>query len=101
MLPVVDGFEIIQAQDVIHCKSDDNFTVFTLANDQKWMICRTLKFYQEIMEPLGFLRIHKSHLINLERVRKYNQGKRWVCGGAELPVSPRQKSVLIERLAGS
>ena len=104
VLPVIDGFEIIQAQDVIHCQSDDNFTLFTLENGDKLMICRTLKYYQEILEPLGFLRIHKSHLVNLDRVRKYIKGSGGfvvMSNGAELPVSPRQKSVLIERLAGS
>jgi len=103
VLPVIDGFEVIQAQEVIHCKSEDNFTLFTLENGQQLMICRTLKFYQEILEPLGFLRIHKSHLINLERVRKYIKGSGGfvvMSNGAELPVSPKQKSLLIERLAG-
>ena len=104
VLPVIDGFEVIQAQEVIHCKSEDNFTLFTLENGQQLMICRTLKFYQEILEPLGFLRIHKSHLINLERVRKYIKGSGGfvvMSNGAELPVSPKQKSLLIERLAGN
>ena len=104
VLPVIEGFEIIQAQEVIHCQSDDNFTRFNLENKQKLMICRTLKYYQEILEPLGFLRIHKSHLVNLERVRKYIKGSGGfvvMSNGAELPVSPRQKPILIERLAGS
>ena len=101
VLPVLDGLEIIQARSIIYCEASDNFTKFIMDDGQKFMICRTLKHYQEILEPLGFLRIHKSYLINMEHIRKYVKGK----GGftimsnqEELPVSPAQKNTLIGKL---
>ena len=102
VLPVMEGLEIIQAREIIYCEADDNFTRFHLDQGKPMMICRTLKFYQNILEPLGFLRIHKSHMINLEKVRKYFKGK----GGyvvmenqEELAVSPSKKSLLIDQLS--
>jgi len=102
VLPVMEGLEIIQAREIIYCQADDNFTRFHLDQGKPLLICRTLKFYQNILEPLGFLRIHKSHMINLEKVRKYFKGK----GGyvvmenqEELAVSPSKKGLLIEQLS--
>lgn len=103
VLPVLDGFEIIQSGEISHCVASDNFTNFRIASGKQLLICRTLKHYQEILEPLGFLRIHKSYLINLEKVRKYIKGK----GGfvimeneEEIPVSPASKATLLNALSG-
>lgn len=101
VLPVLDGLEIARAEDIVHCEADDNFTRFTFEEGQKMMICRTLKYYQEILEPLGFIRIHKSHLINADKVRKYIRGKGgmvMMTNGDDLPVSPSKKSLLLEQL---
>lgn len=101
VLPVLDGMEIIRAEEIIYCEANDNFTRFNLVNQEKPMICRTLKYYQEILEPLGFLRIHKSYLINSEHVVKYSKGKGGnvtMASGEVLPVSPMKKEMLFSHL---
>ncbi len=75
VLPLQDGFEVVNVQDVIHCEACDNFTNFYFTNKRKMMICRTLKYYEELLQDLGFLRVHKSHLININQVVKYTRGK--------------------------
>ncbi|HAP65063.1 MAG TPA: DNA-binding response regulator [Cytophagales bacterium] len=101
VLPVLEGLEIIRAEAIIHCEAQDNFTLFTLTDGETRLICRTLKHYQSILEPLGFVRIHKSHLVNLEHITKYTKGK----GGyvtlsnqRELPVAASRKSELLAQL---
>jgi two-component system LytT family response regulator len=64
------------------------------------MICRTLKFYEELLAESGFMRVHKSHLINLEHVVKYLRGKGGeitMSDGSTIPVSPQKKDALLER----
>ena len=39
------------------------------------MICRNLKFYEKALSSFGFYRIHRSHLINLEYLKRYLKGK--------------------------
>ncbi len=102
VLPVLEGLEIIKAEDIVHCEAQDNFTKFFMEDGNTMLICRTLKHYQQILEPLGFLRIHKSHLINIEQIRKYLKGKGGfvlMSNDKELPVSPTRKSDLLELLA--
>jgi two-component system LytT family response regulator len=75
MLPTLEGFELITIEDIIYCKAEDNFTEFHLTNDSKLLICKTLKYFDDMLKDFRFCRIHRSHLINLEYVRRYTKGK--------------------------
>ncbi|UTW62411.1 response regulator transcription factor [bacterium SCSIO 12741] len=100
VLPVLDGFEVVRVKDVIHCKANDNFTEFYLEGGKKKMICRPLKFYEELLEPYDFLRVHKSHLVNLQYVTKYHKGKGGrltMSNGNEVDVAPARKQSLLNR----
>lgn len=100
VLPLQDGFEVVSMHDIIHCEAHDNFTDFYFVSKQKMMICRTLKFYEELLTDSGFLRIHKSHLINLDHVVKYTRGKGGqvtMSNNTVIDVSPNKKDELMEK----
>ena len=100
VLPVMDGFEVVQVKDIIHCQANDNFTNFYLVDGSSRMICRTLKFYESLLQEFDFLRVHKSHLVNLQYVQKYKKGKGGqltMTNGAVIDVSPSKKKELLER----
>jgi len=84
VLPLLDGFEVVKVEDIISCEAHDNFTDFRFTSRPKMMICRNLKFYETLLEESGFIRVHKSHLINLEHVVKYTRGK-----GGQVTMSDR------------
>jgi two-component system, LytTR family, response regulator len=99
VLPLQDGFEVVRLQDVVHCDAHDNFTDFHFIAKGKMMICRTLKFYEELLKDSGFLRVHKSHLVNLNHVVKYTRGKGGqltMSNGSTIDVSPNKKEELME-----
>ncbi len=75
VLPLLEGFEVIALSEIIHCKANDNFTEFYLSNGKKMMICRTLKYYEDLLSDHDFIRVHKSHLVNLQHIKKYHKGK--------------------------
>lgn len=100
VLPLIDGFEVVKIQDIVACEANDNFTDFHFINKPKKMICRTLKFYEQLLNECGFLRVHKSHLINLEQVVKYNRGKGGrvtMSNGSEISVSPMKRDMLLKQ----
>ena len=100
VLPVLDGFEVVEVRDVIRCQANGNFTDFFLANGGKKMICRTLKFYEEILSDLVFMRVHKSHLINLDYITGYKKGRGgqvMMQNGDVVDVSPNRKQDLLDR----
>ena len=73
ILPTLDGFEVVKMEDIVRLRGNGNFTDIYLQNGQKKMVCRFLKHFNEIL-PLPFLRVHKSHIVNLHCVKSYNKG---------------------------
>jgi len=72
ILPTVEGFEVIKMEDIIRLQGNGNFTDIFLANGTKKMACRFLKHYAEIL-PYPFVRVHKSHIINVHCVKSYHK----------------------------
>jgi two-component system LytT family response regulator len=100
VLPFMEGFEVIQVKDIVRCQANDNFTDFYMANGSKILICRTLKFYEDILIDFDFLRVHKSHLINLQQVKKYIRGKGGqvvMADNSVVDVSPLKKQELLNK----
>ena len=100
VLPLLNGFEVIRVKDVIRIQANDNFSDFHLADGSKKVICRTLKHYEELLSDFDFLRVHKSHLVNLQYVQRYIKGK----GGqiimtdkSEVEVSQNRKKDFLDR----
>lgn len=99
MLPTLEGFDIINIDSILCCEAADNFTKFYLEGRQTLLICRTLKYFEEVLNEHRFLRIHRSYLINPDFVIRYSKGK----GGyvtmknnMELEVSPTKKKEFLE-----
>jgi two-component system LytT family response regulator len=94
MLPTMEGFEIVNINSILYCEAADNFTKFYFDQTQPLLICRTLKYFEEVLTDHRFLRIHRSYLINPDFVIRYAKGK----GGyvtmknnQELEISPNKK----------
>lgn len=74
-LAVLKGEEyiFIPFSRINYLEGDGNYTkIFTLDGD-KYQTPRTLKTYEEILPKELFYRIHKSYLINLNCIEKYNR----------------------------
>jgi len=100
VLPQLNGFDVVKVNDIIRCQANDNFTEFYLSNGSKKLISRTLKFYEDILKDFDFVRIHKSHLINLQYVTKYMKGKGGqveMTDGSVVDVSANQKAAFLEK----
>jgi two-component system LytT family response regulator len=91
-IPTQSGFEVLPVKDIVYCTADNNYTHVHLKNDKK-LVSKTLKHFDDLLQGMGFCRIHKSHLINTAFVTAYNKGKGGSVqlGAVELPVSPSKK----------
>ncbi len=73
ILPTLEGFEVVLMKDIVRLKGNGNFTDLFLVDGSKKMVCRFLKHFSEIL-PFPFMRVHKSHIININFVKSYNKG---------------------------
>ncbi len=102
VLPTMEGFDVIQLKDIIHCKANDNLTDFYLNNGRKKTVCKTLKFFEEALTDFDFLRVHKSHLININFVESYQKGKVGdikLTNGSTVPLSAKKKELFIKKFS--
>lgn len=102
VMPLIDGFEVVQVKEIVRCEANDNFTDFHLIDGSRRMICRNLKFYESILESLGFERVHKSHLINISHVKRYKKGKSGtliMSDAAEVPVATNRKAGFLKNFS--
>ncbi len=99
VLPTMEGFEVVEVGEIIRCEANGNLTDFYLKNGQKKLICRTLKFYDDVLSEIGFLRVHRSHLINLNYVVAYKKGKGGfavMIDGKEVEISSQKKQDFLD-----
>jgi len=97
-IPTQDGFEVLEMKRIMYCKADDNYTEIFLDQNQKKLVSKTLKYFEQILVANGFARIHKSYLVNVSYIVSYKKGK----GGTvtltnqkELSVSASKKAELL------
>ena len=72
ILPTLEGFEVVMMKDIVRLKGNGNFTDLFLVDGSKKMVCRFLKHFDELLD-FPFMRVHKSHIINLNFVKSYHK----------------------------
>jgi two-component system LytT family response regulator len=101
-IPDGDGLIFINLADIIRCDSDGNYTYFILTSGKKIIVSRTLGEYEQMFMDDNFFRVHRSHLINLEHVKKYIKGEGGyviMSDNSQVEVSRRNKNEFLEKLS--
>ncbi|MFY7672666.1 LytR/AlgR family response regulator transcription factor [Tenacibaculum sp. MEBiC06402] len=96
-IPLQDGFEVINVEEIVFCKADDNYTEIHFASSRK-IVSKTLKHFEEVLKEYPFARIHKSFLVNINEITKYKKGKGGsveLTNGKEILVSASKKGNLL------
>ena len=97
-IPTSNGFEILEIENIIHCKADTSYTyIYTAKN--KILVSKPLKYYDDLLSHHNFFRIHNSHLINVNHVKKYYKGKGGtvtMTNNSSIDVSTRKKEEFLK-----
>ncbi len=100
-LPTSDGFIFTSPKRISRCEAYGNYTKVYHSEEKPSLITKPLRHMEEILSPQGFMRIHKSHLVNTHKIRRFVKGKSAkvvMMDGTEVEVSVRKREELIERL---
>ncbi len=98
-LPASDGLEFIEIKNIMRCESESNYTRLYCVDKTKHLICRTLKEVEKVLKESGFVRVHHSHLINPQYIKKFvrNDGGYIIMDdGEQISVSRTKKDRLFE-----
>jgi two-component system LytT family response regulator len=71
-LPHLGGVTFLETSQIVSLQADSNYTIIHKKDMQKLVVTRTLKDFEDILDNSLFLRVHKSHIINLSAVKEYS-----------------------------
>lgn len=89
-LPIQGGIQFFALDEIIRLQSQSNYTTFYLTRNREFLISKTLKEYDEMLCDHGFVRIHQSHLVNIDHVAQYQKadgGYLILSDGSNVPLS--------------
>lgn len=64
----------IEINKLIHLEADNVYTTLYLDDGSKIVASKSLKDFEDRLNNSGFIRIHKSHLINVAFIKKFYKG---------------------------
>jgi len=92
------GIEFLEIDEIYYCQALDNYTmIFT--QDNKKLVSKPLKKFEEILSGAGFFRTSRSYLVNIKFIKSITLGKKsfvLLNNDAEVPVSQSNKQSLID-----
>ena len=99
-VPTLDGLYFIEVDDIIRCEASGSYTMIYHSKNQKVMASKNIKEFEEILPAAKFIRIHNSHLINLNKLVKYQKGRGGIVlmeDGSEIEVASRRKADFLNK----
>lgn len=99
VLKTQESIHLVDIDSIVHCESDNMYTKFFLSDNRTIMVSKTLKEYDDLLKDSGFLRVHKSHIVNtrfIDRFMKRNGGYLVLKNEKQIPVSQRKKESILK-----
>ena len=96
-----ESLYVFDLENLMYCQSDRNYTYFFLADGRKIIASRTLKEYEDSLTAPDFIRCHRSHIINLNFLDRYDRaagGSIIMKDNTEIPLSRSSKERFLEFL---
>ena len=69
IVTVTEGVYHLPLQQIVRLKASSNYTEIFLSNKKKIVTAKVLKLFAAELEPLGFVRTHRTHLVNKTHIR--------------------------------
>lgn len=100
VLKTMERIYSVDLDDIIRFESDGGYTKVYLVDGKRIMVSKTMKEYDDLLMDVGFLRVHHSHLINMNHLFCFEKAEGHVVmkDDSIVPVSNRKKDHLMELL---
>jgi two-component system LytT family response regulator len=76
-IPSINGYIFTKIDDVLYIKADGSYTHIFTSNEKTITISKNLKYFESTLEGCQqFIRVHRSYLINLQKIKKFDKQNR-------------------------
>lgn len=102
-LPTEEGLILVRLADVVRCEAEGSYTWFHLVGGGRRLVSRPLKEFDLLLADMNFMRVHHSHMVNIDHIARYVRGEGGevvMSDGSTVMVARRKKEELM-RLLGA
>ncbi len=101
VLRTAEKLRLVPVKEIVRCEADRSYCKIHLENGEVIVVSFPMKNYEDMLLDQGFIRLHKSHLVNFSSIHSYVRsegGSVILNDGTSIPVSERRKSSLMKLL---
>lgn len=86
-------------EEIVRLQASGNYTNIYFTNNKKILTAKVMKKFVTMLEPLGFVKTHRSHLVNRQHISKVNADGNIIMEDASIAaISRRMKSSVMKAL---
>jgi two-component system, LytTR family, response regulator len=101
-LPTTRGTFFYNPDDIIKLEGESNYTKFFIKGNKTQLTSKTLKEYEDILQAHGFIRVHKSYIVNKAHVVNYNgDGILTLIDNSKVEISRRRREEVLRQFKSS
>ncbi len=92
------GFSVVHLKDILYCEASGSYTNLYFVNGTVSCSTKPIYQYEEILADAGFIRVHKSFLVNIIHIDGYQRGEGGfviLSDGKNIEVSRRKREELM------
>ena len=100
-LTTSDGQVFAKTNDIVRIETYGNYSFVFLVQNDRLLVSKNLKEFEEMLPEPDFFRVHQSHIVNTGYVQKYIKdegGYVIMSDNAKIPISRRRKEEFINSL---
>ncbi|QGY44004.1 response regulator [Maribellus comscasis] len=100
-LPTGDRIEFVEVEKIIRCQGEGNYTHIYFKESRHLFVAKTLVEFEDLLKEYSFLRVHKTHLVNLKHVVSYlknDGGILQLTNGDSISISRRRKETVLQEM---
>ncbi len=87
---------LVKHSDIVYVESDSEYVRLVLSDGSKIMTLLRLKNVESMLPSDMFMRIHRSYIINLRRIKSYSKGRVYIDDDVELPIGENYREAFTE-----
>jgi len=95
---IKEGHTLIKVHfnDILYAEAQSNYTLIKTKN-QKYLMSQTLKVLEEKLDSYGFMRVHRSYVVNLKKINQILP-KSVMIEETEIPLSDANRGELLDKI---
>jgi two-component system LytT family response regulator len=67
-LATSNGTYFFSPEEIVRLEASSNYTNIYFSNKKKLVTAKVLKEFAQLLEPFGFVRTHRTHLVNRQHI---------------------------------